>query len=56
MTQHVLIVGGGIAGTSAALLLADAGVDAIRVGPTGRTTAEQIEHLEMTVDLAASAS
>jgi len=35
--------------------IAAAGVDAIRIGPTGRTTADKIEHLEMTVDLVASA-
>jgi F420-dependent oxidoreductase-like protein len=34
---------------------ADAGVDTLRLGPQGRTTVEQIEHLEMAVDLIRSA-
>ena len=34
---------------------ADAGVTGVRIGPTGRTAAEQIEHLEQAVDVIRSA-
>lgn len=35
---------------------ADAGIDCLRIGPQGRTAAEQIAHLEMAVDLIGSAT
>ena len=36
--------------------LAVAGVDAVRLGPIGRTRAEQRTHLEMAIDLVRSAT
>jgi hypothetical protein len=36
--------------------LAAAGVNAVRLGPVGKTAAEQIAHLEMAVDLVKSAT
>jgi F420-dependent oxidoreductase-like protein len=34
--------------------IADAGIDSIRIGPQGRTSRQQIDHLEMAVDLITS--
>jgi F420-dependent oxidoreductase-like protein len=36
--------------------LAAAGIDSVRIGPQGRTSAEQIRHLEMAIDIITSAS
>ena len=34
--------------------IADAGIDSVRIGPQGRTSRQQIDHLEMAVDLISS--